>query len=152
MPGREHNPPDGEMFSTFIISPSSSITFIIPSSLSLDRFTAYQLLKRASSYVQSLPLKQNITEPPPPLSSLPAYQSLTHLSQSLSQLQCLLSQCNSTVSVSPNLLKHTPSTLPFPESEINQCWLELSCNKSGPVLDWSLPSQPVTAWPSLRIN
>lgn len=47
-------------FSTFIMSPFSSITFIILCSLFLHRLTAYK--KRASSDMQSLPLKQNITQ------------------------------------------------------------------------------------------
>lgn len=111
--------------------------------------------KGASGDIQSLPLKQNITKPPTPLvftPGLPACYSpfsvTLNLSVSLSSVTGLF-LCPPPP---PKPLKHTPSTLPFPESEINQCWLELSCNKSGPVLDWSLPSQPVTAWPSLRIN
>lgn len=148
MPGREHNPPDGERFSTFLISPSSFITFIIP--LSLTFLSAWQLTNSKNTQRQPSSLKRRITQPPPTQSLL----TFAHLFCSLSKLVSLPSQCNSAVSVSAptSPLKHTPSALPFPQSEINQCWLELSCNKSGLVLDWSLPSQPVTAWPSLRIN
>lgn len=40
----------------------------------------------------------------------------------------------------------------LPKAEINQSWLRLSRNKSRPVQNWSLPSQNVIAWLSLRIN
>lgn len=147
MPGREHNPPDGERFSTFLISPSSFITFIIP--LSLSFLSAWQLTNGKNAQRQPSSRKR-ITLPPPNQSLL----TFAHLFCSISKSVSLPSQCNSAVSVSAptSPLKHIPSALPFPQSEINQCWLELSCNKSGLVLDWSLPSQPVTAWPSLRIN
>lgn len=40
----------------------------------------------------------------------------------------------------------------LPKAEINQSWLRLSRNKSRPVQSWSLPSQNVILWLSLRIN
>lgn len=40
----------------------------------------------------------------------------------------------------------------LPKAEINQSRLRLSRNKSRPVQNWSLPSQNVIAWLSLRIN
>lgn len=40
----------------------------------------------------------------------------------------------------------------LPKAEINQSWWRLSRNKSRPVQNWSLPSQNVIAWLSLRIN
>lgn len=40
----------------------------------------------------------------------------------------------------------------LPKAKINQSWWRLGCNKSRPVQNWSLPSQNVIAWLSLRIN
>lgn len=130
MPGREHNPPDGNKSSTLMIPTTSSISHSIASFLLICCSTyADAAFKRCRAL---------------PWFSLPVLHLSGSLRVSLPSVKVLF--------LGPSHLHHNPSTLCFPAPQINQCWLQLSCNKSGPVLDWSRPSQPVTAWPSLRIN
>lgn len=58
--------------------------------------------------------------------------------------------CRHVLDIQQRVFCSEPALLP--KAEINQSWLRLSRNKSRPVQNWSLPSQNVIAWLSLRIN
>lgn len=106
-------------FLAFMVSPSSFIIFSL--SLSWLRTNSRRRLQQHAK--PAFQIKHHKPSATSPWSSLVACHSVTHLSRSFSTPVSLPSQTNSAMSVYPpsDPLKHTPSILPSPQSEINQC-------------------------------